>query len=121
MYYYNGYQDPKPREWNTEPVRGLRQLTSGLGGDGPVNADSAVIRLPSSKYRSGGNGVLKLGLGNGEYSWEFLTTNYSHQQNSGHAVCHERVAASSTCRTRANRSALDQGLGRNGNEGSSGS
>ena len=88
MYYYNGYQDPKPREWNTDPVRGLRQLTSGLGGDGPVNADSAVIRLPSSKYRSGGNGVLKLVLGNGEYSWEFLNTKYSHIQDSGHGVCH---------------------------------
>src|ERR1041384_3355608 len=88
MFYANGYQNPTPSEWAIDTVRGLRQITSGVGGDGPINADSAVVRLPSSKYRSGGNGVLKLVLGNGEYSWEFLNTKYSHIQDSGHGVCH---------------------------------
>lgn len=88
VFYANGYKFPTDSEYAVDPVRGIRQLTSGLGGDGPLVADSAVIRLGGSKYRSGGNGVLKLVLGNGEYSWEFLNTKYSHIQDSGHGVCH---------------------------------
>jgi hypothetical protein len=53
-----------------------------------MNADSAVVRLPTSEYRSGGNGVLKIVLGDGVYSWEFLNTRYSHIQDSGRGTCH---------------------------------
>lgn len=88
MFYANGYQHPTDTEWATDSVRGIRQLTSGLGGDGPTVAAPAAVQLPSSKYRSGGNGVLKLVLGKGEYSWEFLNTKYSHVQDSGRGVCH---------------------------------
>jgi hypothetical protein len=59
-----------------------------LGGDGPTRADSAVIRLAASKYRSGGNGVIKLVLGDGEYTWEFVNTKYSHINDSGTGFCH---------------------------------
>ncbi|HTI06827.1 MAG TPA: hypothetical protein VL549_16110 [Gemmatimonadales bacterium] len=88
VFYANGYQSPTDSEYAVDPVRGIRQLTSGLGGDGPLVADTAVIRLAASKYRSGGNGVLKLVLGNGEYTWEFLNTRYSHIQDSGRGTCH---------------------------------
>lgn len=88
MRYAEGYQNPTPTEWAADSVRGIRQITSGLGGDGPIHADSAIVRLPTSEYRSGGNGVLKVTLGNGEYSWEFLNTKYSHVQDSGRGTCH---------------------------------
>ena len=41
-----------------------------------------------SVYRSGGNGVVKLVLGSGEYSWEFVNTRYSNIQDKGRGVCH---------------------------------
>jgi hypothetical protein len=88
MYYANGYQHPTTTEWAADSVRGIRQFTTGLAGDGPMNADSAVVRLPTSEYRSGGNGVLKVVLGDGVYSWEFLNTKYSHIQDSGRGTCH---------------------------------
>jgi hypothetical protein len=88
MKYANGYQNPTPSEWAADSVRGIRQFTSGLAGDGPLVADSAVTRLPTSEYRSGGNGVLKLVLGDGAYTWEFLNTKYSHIQDSGTGYCH---------------------------------
>jgi len=88
MRYANGYQHPTETEWAADSARGIRQFTSGLGGDGPINADSAIIRLPTSQYRSGGNGFLKLVLGDGVYTWEFLNTRYSHIQDSGIGYCH---------------------------------
>jgi len=88
MKYDHSYQDPTTTEWAADPARGIAQITSGLGGDGPTRADSAVVRLPVSVYRSGGNGVIKLILGNGEYSWEFINTKYSNIQDRGRGTCH---------------------------------
>jgi hypothetical protein len=88
MRYAEGYQKPTPSEWAADSARGIRQITTGLGGDGPIKADSAVVRLPTSEYRSGGNGVLKLVLGDGVYSWEFLNTRYSSIHDSGRGTCH---------------------------------
>ena len=88
MRYAEGYQHPTTSEYAADSARGIRQITTGLGGDGPVHADSAVIRHPLSEYRSGGNGVLKIVLGDGVYSWEFLNTKYSHIQDSGRGSCH---------------------------------
>jgi len=88
MRYANGYQHPTETEWAADSVRGIRQITTGLGGDGPIQADSAIVRLPTSEYRSGGNGVLKVVLGDGVYTWEFLNTKYSHIQDSGRGTCH---------------------------------
>ena len=88
MKYDHSYQDPTTTEWAADPVKGIAQITSGLGGDGPTHADSAVVRLPVSVYRSGGNGVVKLVLGDGEYSWEFVNTPYSNIQDRGRGTCH---------------------------------
>ena len=88
MKYDSTYKYPTRTEWKADPVRGIVQITSGLGGDGPIHADSALIRLPVSVYRSGGNGVVKLVLGNGEYSWEFINTKYSNIQDKGRGTCH---------------------------------
>lgn len=86
--YDSTYKYPTKSEWKADPVRGIAQITSGLGGDGPLRVDSTVIRLPVMMYRSGGNGVVKLVLGEGEYSWEFVNTKYSHIQDSGRGTCH---------------------------------
>jgi hypothetical protein len=89
MKYDRSYQDPSPSEYAADPVRGIRQITSGLGGDGPTKFDQpAAVRLPLSEYRAGGNGVLKLVLGDGAYTWEFLNTRYSHIEDSGSGTCH---------------------------------
>ena len=89
IFYANGYQAPTDSEVAPDPVRGIRQITSGLAGDGPTTFDQpAAVRLAYSEYRAGGNGVLKLVLGDGEYSWQFLNTRYSHIQDSGTGTCH---------------------------------
>ena len=88
MRYAEGYSNPTVTEYAADPARGIRQITSGLAGDGPIVADSALVRHPLSEYRSGGNGVLKLVLGDGAYTWEFLNTRYSHIRDSGSGTCH---------------------------------
>jgi len=89
MKYDRSYQDPSPSEYAADSVRGIRQITSGLGGDGPTTYEQpALVRHPLSQIRAGGNGVLKLVLGDGEYSWEFMNTKYSHIQDSGRGTCH---------------------------------
>jgi hypothetical protein len=88
MFYANGYQNPTPSEFAADSVRGIRQITSGLGGDGPLTTPSATVVHPLSQYRSGGNGVLKLQLGQGTYTWQFLNTQYSSISDSGSGTCH---------------------------------
>lgn len=89
MRYDRSYQDPSPSEYAADSVRGIRQITAGLGGDGPNTFDQpAAVRHPLSVYRAGGNGVLKLVLGDGAYTWEFLNTKYSHISDRGYGTCH---------------------------------
>ncbi|MFN2571381.1 MAG: hypothetical protein ABR537_07180, partial [Gemmatimonadales bacterium] len=89
QFYANGYQNPTPSEFAPDSIRGIRQITSGLGGDGPTTFDQpAAIRHALSQYRAGGNGVLKLVLGDGAYSWEFVNTKYSHIDDRGRGTCH---------------------------------
>ena len=57
-------------------------------GDGPLSTPTVTITHPLSEYRSGGNGVLKLTLGDGVYSWQFVNTTNSQIQDSGSGVCH---------------------------------
>jgi hypothetical protein len=89
MDYGGTYTNPSDSEYRADPVRGVREIISGLGGDGPTAFDQpAAIKHPLSEYRAGGNGVVKLVLGDGEYSWEFVNTKYSHVQDKGSGVCH---------------------------------
>ena len=88
MRYAEGYQHPTESEYAADPARGIRQITSGLAGDGPITADPPVVKHPLSEYRSGGNGFLKLVLGDGAYTWEFLNTKYSRIVDSGSGTCH---------------------------------
>ena len=75
-------------EYEADPVRGIRQFSSGLGGDGPLTTPVVATTHPLSEYRSAGNGVLKLTLGDGIYSWQFLNTQHSNVMDSGTGTCH---------------------------------
>ncbi len=65
---------------------GLRQFNSGLGGDGSAAATVSNLH-PLSQYRQGGQGVLKMTLGDGEYAWAFLN-NDGTTSDAGRATCH---------------------------------
>ena len=88
--YFGTYTNPDPYEFRLDSAYGMRQFSTGLGGDGPLSTPSVAVTHPLSEYRSGGNGVLKLTLGNGEYSWEFLNTSWSSIQDRGNGSCHDK-------------------------------
>ena len=88
MRYEGSYDFPDPTEFRLDSARGIVQITSGLAGGGPISTPSVAVTHPLSQYRSGGNGFLKLVLGEGDYSWEFINTRYSHVIDSGFGTCH---------------------------------
>jgi hypothetical protein len=85
MRYVNNYPDA---EFAADSVRGIRQFSTGLGGDGPLATPRVSTRHALSQYRSAGNGVLKLILGDGQYTWQFFNTQFSNVQDWGTGVCH---------------------------------
>jgi hypothetical protein len=85
MRYVNNYPD---KEFAADSARGIRQFSTGLGGDGPLATPRVNTRHELSRYRSGGNGVLKLILGEGQYTWHFLNTQFSTVQDWGTGTCH---------------------------------
>jgi hypothetical protein len=89
MRYVGSYLDASGPEFAADPARGIRQFSTGLAGDGPTTTPPASNTHPLSEYRSGGNGFLKLTLGNGSYSWAFLNTRYSHIEDRGNGTCHD--------------------------------
>jgi hypothetical protein len=91
MFYANGYQNPTPSEFAADSVRGIRQITSGLVGDGPLGMPPARVVHPLSQYRSGGAGMLKLQLYDGGYNWQFLNASGtgSAVSDSGTGTCHQ--------------------------------
>ncbi|MGH7529540.1 MAG: hypothetical protein ACREMN_04080 [Gemmatimonadales bacterium] len=82
------YPDPLGLQYRADSAHGIRQFTSGLGGDGPTTTPAMKVVHPLSEYRSGGNGFLQLTLGDGEYGWEFLNTRWSRIDDRGRGVCH---------------------------------
>lgn len=85
--YVNDYEE-NGQEFRADSVRGIRQITTGLGGDGPMQTPWVTVRHPLSVYRSGGNGVLKLTLGDGQYTWQFINAAGSNVQDWGRGSCH---------------------------------
>src|SRR2546426_7851726 len=54
-----------------DPVAGIREFVVGTGGEGLDAANTLII--PNSEARiSGVYGVLRLTLGDGSYSWQFV-------------------------------------------------
>lgn len=89
MRYEGEYDGPvRGPEFAADSARGIRQFTSGLIGSGPLTTPSVIITHPLSEYRSGGNGILKLTLGDGQYTWQFLNTQHSRIRDQGVGTCH---------------------------------
>lgn len=88
MKYGGTYDGPSDTEFEADSVRGIRQISSGLIGNGPLTTRPEVIVHPLSEYRSGGNGILQLQLGDGRYTWKFLNTRHSNVRDQGVGRCH---------------------------------
>lgn len=88
MRYEGTYEHPDPAEFRLDSARGIVQFSTGLAGDGPTTTPSVTITHPLSHSRSGGNGFLKLTLGEGAYTWEFVNTRWSSIEDQGSGTCH---------------------------------
>ena len=77
---------PQTADGVADPVRGVRQFVVGTGGHG---LDTFGPPLANSEVRVEGSwGILRLTLGNGTYSWQFLPTGGGSALDSGRDVCH---------------------------------
>jgi hypothetical protein len=77
---------PQDPEGNPDPERGIRQFTVGTGG---AELYEFTTILPTSEVRNNEtHGVLKLALGGGGYTWEFVTVEGGSFTDSGSGVCH---------------------------------
>jgi len=67
-------------------VRGVRQFVVGTGGH---ELNPIGLPLPNSEFRYNADwGVLRLTLGQGEYSWQFLPVGGGAAIDAGTATCH---------------------------------
>lgn len=64
---------------------GVRQFTVGTGGDDLRGASSPIAN--SEFIKAGTYGVLKMTLGGGTYSWEFIDVGGATHDN-GSGTCH---------------------------------
>lgn len=90
MRYWNPNNDATGPEFLADSLLGIRQFTVGLAGDGPMSDPGAPRTMhPLSQYRMWGNGVLKLVLGDNQYTWEFVNGDTRSQvHDSGTGTCH---------------------------------
>ncbi len=74
-----------------DPTRGIRQFTVGTGG---IGRNSFGTIQPNSEVRSTGTfGVLKLTLGDGQYTWEFVPVQGKPFTDAGGATCRNDTPA----------------------------
>jgi hypothetical protein len=77
---------PQDPEGNPDPERGIRQFTVGTGG---AELYEFTTILPTSEVRNNDtHGVLKVTLGEGGYSWEFVPVAGGSFTDSGSGSCH---------------------------------
>jgi len=70
-----------------DPVNGIREIIVGTGGDGLDGTNTLII--PNSEARiSNVYGVLKLTLGDGTYTWQFIPVAGQTATDSGSGACH---------------------------------
>ena len=81
------YERFAPQDPNGRPdiARGMRQFIAGTGG---AALYPFVGSRPNSEIRQSVWGVLKLTLGAGTYSWEFVPVQASGVRDSGSGACH---------------------------------
>ena len=69
-----------------DPVRGIREIIVGTGGESSVSVTNLVA--PNSQVRAATFGVLKLTLSPGAYSWKFIPMAGLTFTDSGSGTCH---------------------------------
>ena len=82
---------PQDPQGHPDPVNGIREIVVGTGGGSHTPLGSATAN--SEITNSHTFGVLKLTLGAGSYSWEFVPAPGEEFRDSGSAPCHPRNAA----------------------------
>ena len=82
---------PQTPDGVADPVNGIRQFTVGTGGAG-TQGFSTTIRPNSEVRNSGTYGVLKLTLGAGAYSWQFIPVAGQTFSDGGSEACHDHTA-----------------------------
>ena len=70
-----------------DPTNGIREIIVGTGGGG-LDAPNGQITANSEAQISGVYGVLKLTLGDGSYSWQFIPVAGQSGTDSGSGTCH---------------------------------
>ena len=70
-----------------DPVNGIREIIVGTGGEG-LDQPNTLITPNSEVQISGVFGVLKLTLGDGSYTWEFVPVAGQTATDSGTGTCH---------------------------------
>ena len=77
---------PQTPDGVPDATRGIRQITVGTGGK---NRFGYVGAAPNSELRENRyHGVLKLGLHEGSYDWDFVTAPWGRVADSGTSGCH---------------------------------
>jgi hypothetical protein len=77
---------PQTPSGGSDPLKGIREFVVGTGGAG---TRSMGATQPNSEVRNGSTlGVLKLTLGSGSYSWNFIPVAGKTFTDSGSDVCH---------------------------------
>jgi hypothetical protein len=76
-------QDPNDKD---DPVAGIRSFIVGTGGMVHYHKNSTAPN--EAAYNDTDYGVLKLSLGNGAYSWQFMPVQGGHFTDSGTGTCH---------------------------------
>src|SRR5439155_351739 len=69
-----------------DPVNGIREFIVGTGGEG-LDSPVTLVIANSEAHISGVYGVLKLTLGDGSYSWQFIPV-AGQTTDSGTDACH---------------------------------
>ena len=69
-----------------DPARGIRQFVAGMGGAGLYRFSAPIANTEA--YNTDTHGVLKLTLGPGTYSWEFVPVAGKTYTDSGSGACH---------------------------------
>ena len=77
---------PQTATGQADPARGIRQFVAGMGGAGHYVFSRPIANTEA--YNVDSYGVLKLTLGPGTYSWEFVPVAGKTYTDSGSGTCH---------------------------------
>ena len=77
---------PQDTVGQVDPARGIRQFVVGTGGGGLDDFSSPIANTET--YSVDSYGVLKLTLGRGTYTWEFIPEAGKTYTDSGSGTCH---------------------------------